>query len=173
MKQAYYNRRWNQCKVATRKGELYYLKCGEVVTRLNIREACPPCGWCGMHIIQNSYQALDGSSVCAKCYREAPDFRHFGGPIWFSWDGAIYVKDMDDQHLIATIGMLVKNAELAADQCGGKKEEYLSNMFPELVKELRNRKAPEEQIKVNVLLVNLYMVLLTMIGFKGGRSSQE
>ena len=170
-KQVYIERCWTRCQLMALHG-------GTVLVRLpggdsvkvpfeHVRDVDAECRDCGRLLWGSSFQARDGNSFCSRCYEKLDDTDIellFGGPQWYSWDGQMAVRDMDEDHLINTLGRLRRNAEEAAEHAGGLPEEYLSPHFPRLVAELRRRRPDDVgNIKANSMMLVLWTVIVTIL----------
>lgn len=176
-KQVYFERRWNRCQLVGQKGTVVrvLLPHGEElsVPFQHVRDLDASCKDCGRLLWASSYQAHSGDSYCTKCYdkMELGDIELlFGGHQWISWDGQMSIREMEDDHLINTLGFLRKNAEKAAELTGGTPDQHLSPHFPHLVDELRRRR-PEDigSVKMNSMLLAMWAVIMTVllrVGYK-------
>ena len=177
-KEAFLRRSWEPCKFVSAQGEIVtvLLRDGyeeDLPYRL-VRERRPSCADCKRRLTRGitSYQSQDGMSRCRHCYvgLSARDKELlFGGPQWLSWEGQIAVRDMEDSHLVATLGMLRKRADEAAEYVGGSPEEHLGLDFQDLIEELRRRKPPQEQVQLNSWLLYVWTVLYTVLGMRGSK----
>jgi hypothetical protein len=171
-KQVYFERRWTVCELFAQKGTtvVVRLSCGaEIrVPFQHVRDLDAECKECGKLLWgSSSYQAHSGDSYCRKCYDKMDNESIsllFGGHQWISWDGQISIRDMDDDHLINTLGFLRKNAEKAAELTGGTPDQHLNGHFPHLVDELRRRR-PEDigSVKMNSMLLAMWAVIMTVL----------
>lgn len=176
-KQVYFERNWHRCVLMSQRGTTVSVRLDDglelTVPFQHVRDFNATCKDCGRLLWSSSYQAHSGDSYCTKCYdkmdKESIDLM-FGGYQWQSWDGQLSVSEMDDDHLINTLGRLRRNAEQAAELTGGTPDQHLSPHFPHLVDELRRRR-PEDigSVKMNSMLLAFWTVIMTILlraGFK-------
>lgn len=170
-KQVYFERSWTRCEMRAQTGTVVeaMLPDGTLVEVpfQHIRDVSPRCKDCDRHIWHSSYQAHSGDSYCKPCYEEMAvgDIELlFSGYQWISWDGQMAVRDMDDSHLINTLGMLKNNATRAAELAGGSPQEFLSPHFPHLVAELKRRRPDDLQtVKMNSMLLYIWTVIMMIL----------
>jgi len=166
--QIFSNKSWKRLDVKTieRNGLTVTLD-GDVYPYTHVRDGSPACVQCKVYVFQKSFQTLEGKTMCLSCYEDLDDKSlrlFFNGYQWMSWDGQISVRDMEDTHLVNTIGYLKKNATIAAEVCGGRVEQHLPLAFGYLVQELKSRQAPAEQAKMNSHLLYIWTVLFMLFG---------
>ena len=180
-KQVYFERRWTRGQLVSQSGTVVEVRLPDGteidVPFHHVRDIRPSCKDCGRNIWSSSYQAHSGDSYCVQCYDQM-DVTNidllFSGYQWWSWDGQMAIRDMDDEHLINSLGRLKRNAVEAAELSGGSPEEHLSVRFHHLVTELRRRR-PEDigSIKMNSMLLYIWTVIMMVLTRSGAVAEEK
>jgi len=179
-RQAYLERKWVRVRLVDQQG----LDC-TVLTQdgfeidlpyTHVRALRPNCESCRGRIYHGSYQAENGVSFCKPCYASLDEKAiqlYFKGPQWIGWKGQIAIRDMDDSHLVNTLGFMEKNAKRAAEATGGGIAEYLHPEFGAMVAELKRRRPEAEQVKVNSMLLYVWTVIYMLFGRQLGDDREQ
>jgi hypothetical protein len=171
-KEVYFDRKWIPASFVSSDGqatEVVTEEFGELeVPFFHVRDRHAKCRECKRRLFRGSFQSVGGDSYCVPCYHELEDIDielMFHGHQWWSWDGQMAIRQMEQSHIINSLGRLKKNAAQAVEEAGGKMEDYLHPSFKHLVAELRRRRPPEELTKANGILIQLYIVIMMMMGW--------
>lgn len=175
-KEVYFDKGWKPATLLCQEGEYITVlnpDHGEInVPFQQVRDWRAACSGCERRLNRNSYQDNRGQSFCWRCFEKFDSHElelYFNGPQWFAWDGQISIREMEQGHLVNTLAILKKNANTAADEAGGKPQEYLHPAFEHMVSELHRRRPIEEKIKVNNFLLQIYMVMIMLLGWRSNR----
>lgn len=151
----YLNKKWNFGeKIGGNKMFPCVLFRGEKLTLpyTIVRQSPSMCKSCNSFLHnRTSYQSRKGESYCEKCYSKLSDKdveELFGGHQWFSYEGQIPIKDMDDRHLVNTLKVLKARAEKISRINSEKdtKDKYLDKRFKVFLKELQKRFPSQSRI---------------------------